>query len=100
MDMRNAARQLEALASETRLEIFQYLCNAGKNGITVGQIKEKTGIPASTLSHHIGKLVVGGLVEQKRNGRNLICTARQDQMDELVMYLANECCGEDSSIWG
>ncbi|MGD9264710.1 MAG: helix-turn-helix domain-containing protein [Lysobacterales bacterium] len=99
MDTKNAARLLEALANKTRLEIFQHLCGAGDNGITVGKINEKITIPASTLSHHIGKLVVGGLVEQQRHGRQLICTVNQHQIDDLVMYLANECCGEHSSIW-
>ena len=99
MDMNDAEKRLEALANVTRLEVFQYVCNAGKKGITVGEIKEKIDIPASTLSHHIGKLVAGGLVWQERHGRKLICTVNQVQMDELVMFLANECCGEDSSIW-
>ena len=99
MDMNDAAIRLEALANITRLEVFQHLCDAGKTGLTVGEIKEKIEIPASTLSHHIGKLVAGGLVDQERHGRKLICTVKQGRMDDLVMYLANECCGEDSSIW-
>ena len=100
MDTQETAGRLETLANVTRLEIFQHLCSAGKSGLTVGIIKDKVDVPASTLSHHIGKLVAGGLVEQKRNGRRLICTAKQDQIDELVLHLANEYCGEDSSIWG
>ncbi|MGD9020508.1 MAG: helix-turn-helix domain-containing protein [Lysobacterales bacterium] len=99
MDTKNAVKLLEALANETRLEIFQHLCSAGENGITVGKINKKIDIPPSTLSHHIGKLIVGGLVEQQRHGRQLICTVNQGQIDDLVMHLANECCGEDSSIW-
>lgn len=100
MDTKDVARQLEALASETRLAIFRQLCEAGNTGLSVGKIKEKIDIHASTLSHHIAKLVNAGLVDQARNGRTLICTARQEQVDALVMYLANEYCGADSTIWG
>ena len=100
MDAQSISNKLGALASETRLEIFQLLCNAGGDGLTVGKIRDTVDIPASTLSHHIAKLVAAGLVEQRRRQRSLVCTANQEQMDALVMYLANECCGADSSIWG
>jgi DNA-binding transcriptional ArsR family regulator len=100
MDTQSISKQMGALASETRLEIFRLLCNAGNTGLTVGKIKDIMDIPASTLSHHIAKLVAAGLVDQMRRQRSLVCTANQEQMDELVMYMANECCGPDSSIWG
>ena len=99
MQINTVAKQLEALGNETRLAIYQGLCKVGENGINVGKINEMIDIPASTLSHHISKLVTSGLVKQKRDGRTLICSRDQEQMDALVMYLADNCCGDDSEIW-
>lgn len=100
METKAVCKQLEALANETRLAVFAQLCKVGKNGMNVGHINNIVAIPASTLSHHLNRLVNAGLVNQVRNGRHLVCTANQDKVDELVMHLATECCGEDSSIWG
>ena len=94
------AGQLEALGNETRLAIYRALSEAGKTGLNVGKINEMIDIPASTLSHHINKLVNSGLVRRNRQGRSLICLAEQTEMDALVMYLADNCCGEDSAVWG
>ena len=93
------AKQLEALGNETRLAILQLLAKAGKKGINVGEINKVMEIPPSTLSHHIAKLANCGLLRQERKGRAILCTARSDQMDALVMFLAENCCGEDSEIW-
>ena len=99
MQISNAAKQLEALGHETRLAIYHNLCKTGKEGLSVGKIKEMIDVPASTLSHHITKLVMSGLVTRSRQGRMLICAPDQAKMDALVMYLADNCCGDDSEVW-
>jgi DNA-binding transcriptional ArsR family regulator len=100
MDIESAAEQLEALGNSTRLAIFIELVRAGEEGVQVGEIREKLDIPASTLSHHITKLVHSGLMTQQRLGRSLVCRAAFKAMDSLIMFLANNCCAEDSEIWG
>jgi len=100
MELEEAAVQLEALGNNTRLTIYRDLVQAGQQGSSVGQIKERLGVPASTLSHHIAKLVHSGLITQERISRSLICTANFDNMDSLIMFMANNCCSDDSSIWG
>ncbi|MCW8926429.1 MAG: metalloregulator ArsR/SmtB family transcription factor, partial [Xanthomonadales bacterium] len=100
VDTHDASKQLEALGNPTRLAICQLLVKAGRNGVNVGEINEVLTIPPSTLSHHIAKLVNAGLVSQRRKGRELICHPEPGAMDELVLYLADNCCGEDSEIWG
>ncbi len=99
MNQQTVVKHLEAIANTTRLAIFEQLVKAGENGIKVGEINNILGIPASTLSHHLAKLVNAGLVHQQREGRTLMCRAQMDAMDALVMYLANNCCGDDSGIW-
>ena len=63
-----------------------------RTDITVGQIQRELGIPASTLSHHISRLVSAGLIRQERDGRELRCRARLESLHELMAYLTSECC--------
>jgi ArsR family transcriptional regulator len=99
MNQETVSKQLEALGNTTRLAIYQQLLKADENGIKVSQINSILGIPPSTLSHHLAKLINAGLVSQQRKGRALMCRVETGAMDELVMYLANNCCGDNSEIW-
>jgi ArsR family transcriptional regulator len=88
----HAAKCLEKLGSETRLEIVRLLVRAGDEGLAVGEIQEHLGIPASTLSHHMAHLVTVGLVRQEREGRVLRCTPNFALLQDLVDLLMAECC--------
>ena len=92
MKLNQAARCLEKLGNPTRLEVFRLLVRAGTEGLPVGEIQDHLGIPASTLSHHIGHLVNVGLVSQEREGRQLICKPDFSLMDGLIGFLTAECC--------
>ena len=95
---------MEALGNTTRLEIFRLLVRAGPNGAPVGRLQELLGIPGSTLSHHIARLVRVGLVSQERRSRVLICRAEYARMDALLSFLGEECCqglaADDASATG
>ena len=92
MNVEDASRQLAVLGSPTRLEIYRLLVKAGAEGAPVGTLQEVLGIPGSTLSHHIGKLVVAGLVTQSRESRILRCRADYRRMQALLDFLQDECC--------
>ncbi|NNK57182.1 MAG: winged helix-turn-helix transcriptional regulator, partial [Desulfofustis sp.] len=62
MDLGHAAGRCAELGNTTRLSIFRLLVKAGKNGLPVGQIQSSLGIPGSTLTHHLQRLVRVGLV--------------------------------------
>jgi ArsR family transcriptional regulator len=79
MKLEKAALQLEALGNPTRLQLYRTLVRAGGEGLPVGRVQEKLGIAASTLSHHLKRLVDTGLVTS---------------MDALIGYLADECCAD------
>lgn len=96
MDLERAAQCLETLGHPTRLAIFRLLVRAGRDGLAVGEIQERLGIPASTLSHHIAQLTGAGLVRQTREGRILRCTPDFAVMDGLLGFLTEECCAESS----
>src|SRR5215204_6124817 len=72
MNIEQAAKQLEALGSPTRLEVYRTLVRAGHAGLPVGLLQEKLGIPASTLSHHLHRLILTGLVTQEWQATTLI----------------------------
>jgi ArsR family transcriptional regulator len=94
MKLEKAASQLEALGNPTRLQLYRTLVRAGAEGMPVGRVQEKLGIAASTLSHHLKRLVDTGLVTQERQATTLICRAHYPGMDALIGYLADECCAD------
>ena len=94
MKLEKASSQLEALGNPIRLQIYRLLVRAGIEGLPVGAIQDKLGMPASTLSHHVRKLVDTGLVTQERQATTLICRAHYPAMTSLIGYLSDECCAD------
>ena len=92
MKIEKAAKQLEALGNPTRLQVYRALVRAGDEGLPVGRLQEKLGIAASTLSHHLHRLILTGLVTQERQATTLICRANYPAMNGLVGFLVDECC--------
>lgn len=97
MDIEVAAKRLAELGHTTRLEIFRYLVRGGRQGVPVGEIQSELGIPGSTLSHHISRLVAVGLVLQQRDGRTLYCVPQYQELDGLIDFLKDECCINERS---
>ena len=92
LDIDTAADLLSQLGNPTRLRIVRELVRTGRTGMAVGEIQQKLGIPNSTLSHHISRLVSVGLIKQNRESRTLYCTAQYDSLRELIDFLQSECC--------
>lgn len=76
-----------ALGSEPRLEIMQLLFAAYPNGLTVGEIQGQIKIPNSTLSHHLEKLRVEGLVNSRRDKQFLWYSANAETIEGLLSFL-------------
>ena len=74
--------------------VLRLLVRAGEDGLTVGEIQERTAIPASTLAHHLGTLAAGGLVEQERRGRTVINRAAYRRLEALAAFLLEACCAD------
>ena len=89
-----AAQGFAACGAEPRLTVLRQLVRAGEGGLTVGQIQERTGIPPSTLAHHLRFLTAGGLVEQERKGRSVVNRAAYGQVRALAAFLIEECCAD------
>ena len=94
MKLEQAAKQLEALGNPTRLNLYRTLVRAGAAGRPVGYLQESLGIAASTLSHHLHRLILTGLVTQERQATTLICRANYPILQDLISFLADECCAD------
>jgi ArsR family transcriptional regulator, arsenate/arsenite/antimonite-responsive transcriptional repressor len=94
MKIERSAKQLEALGNPTRLKLYRALVRAGEAGLPVGRLQDKLKIAASTLSHHLHRLILTGLVTQERQGTTLICRADYRAMRTLIGFLVDECCAD------
>lgn len=92
METKDAALQLDALAQETRLDVFRLLVKAGPAGLNPGEIAGALGLPAPTLSFHLSQLKHAGLVAVTREGRSLRYAPDFDAMRRLMDFLIEDCC--------
>ncbi len=90
MDKSTAIAILGALAQDTRLDVFRHLAQTGPQ--PAGQVGEHFGLPLATLSFHLKTLQQAGLLDCRREGRQLIYQARCDAIVDLMAYLTEHCC--------
>ncbi len=93
MEIHETVDALAALAHETRLKVYRLLVEAGPEGIAAGAIGEELDLPPATLSFHLAHLSRTGLVKSRQEGRFVIYSADFQNMNELVGYLTENCCG-------
>lgn len=87
-----AVDALGALAHETRLSVFRMLVQAGPNGLVAGAIAERSGVPPSTMSHHLATLERAGLVQSERESRLIHYRTDFAGMRRLLAFLMQDCC--------
>lgn len=90
----DVVKALGALAQESRLAVFRLLVKRGPDGFSPGEIAERLGIAAPTLSFHLKELQNAGLISARREGRFLFYSTRFDRMKSLVGFLTDECCSQ------
>ncbi len=79
------------MGAQPRLRILLLLLSAHPEGLVVGEIQEKLGIPNSTLSHHLDKLKREGLVEVERQSTFLRYMVGTDVLEEVLRFLYEQC---------
>lgn len=92
LEKQDALAALAALAQETRLDVFRLLVEAGPDGLPAGQIAERLGIAAATLSFHLKELKSARVVHCRREGRSLFYSADFEAMNDLMAFLSENCC--------
>ena len=71
-----------AMADETRHKIMSLLCC---RWLCVSDVVDATGVSQPTVSHHLGILREAGLVEARREGKQVFYTLKQEEVAA--------CCG-------
>ena len=97
MDTKAAVVALGALAHASRLSIFRHLVELGPGGAFPGDLIQKFDLPPATLSFHLKNLSHAGLIEAEQQGRYIRYRANFTEMQDLVDYLTQNCCGGDPS---
>src|SRR2546427_11110683 len=97
MESKTAVASLAALAEDARLAIFRLLVQKGPEGLCAGDIAAKFGMAAATLSFHLKELTSAGLLVARQEGRFIYYAPNFEEMNALVSYLMENCCGGGDS---
>ncbi len=92
MDIDTAARRLAELGNPTRLQIVRLLVRVGEEGLPIGELQARLGVPASTLAFHLRGLVSANLVRQQRQGRTVRCILNSRAINEALAFAKENCC--------
>jgi ArsR family transcriptional regulator, arsenate/arsenite/antimonite-responsive transcriptional repressor len=93
LDATGTVAALAALAHEQRLAAYRLLVEKGPEGLPAGVLAERMATPPSSLTFHLQQLLQAGLVTQRRLGRQIIYAADFANVNQLVAYLTENCCG-------
>lgn len=86
------AEQLAALGHPVRLSILRFVVQAGECGSPAGEIRSHVDLPASTLSHHLKRLVEAEMLVSHNEGTFHYYAADYDSLRGLTSYLWQDCC--------
>jgi len=86
------AEQLSALGHPVRLQILRFVVQGGADGTAAGDIQAHVGLPASTLSHHLKRLVDAGLLTSRGEGTYHYYAPDFSLLRKLTSYLWEDCC--------
>lgn len=90
---RRIAAQFAALSNPQRIQIVRLLLGAYRlGGMTAGEIQAGLGIPASTLTHHLGKLESAGLITSRKHHQWIWYAAHAEGLRQMLQFLFEECC--------
>ena len=93
MKKTDAVAALAALAQDNRLDIFRLLVQAGPEGMPAGAVAGALDLAPNTLTFHFDRQRAAGLVSVRREGRSMIYAAQFEQMNALLGFLTENCCG-------
>ena len=92
MDKIQAMDCFSAMAQDSRLAIFKLLMRESPDGLRVSDISKRLSIVSSTLSGHLSVLKRSGLLNSKRNQREIYYSADLETINDLMLFIVEECC--------
>ena len=100
MEEKLALAAFAALAHETSWRCSACWCTAGPSGLPAGDIAERLGVVASTLSFHLKELDRAGLLRSWRRQRQIFYAADYEGTRTLLAFLTRDCCQGHPEICG
>ncbi len=91
-ELERHAEQLSALGHPVRLQILRFVVQGGERGAPAGDIQAHVDLPASTLSHHLKRLVEAGLVATRNEGTFHFYSVDYTALRGLTDYVWEDCC--------
>jgi DNA-binding transcriptional ArsR family regulator len=79
--LQDTASLFALLSATVRLHILWLLAGGDQD---VGTLADKTGQSVATVSHHLGKLKLAGLVRARRQGKRHVYTATDSHVLEVI----------------
>ncbi|MEP3892043.1 MAG: transcriptional regulator [Hellea sp.] len=92
MKQASAIKCLSAIAHEGRLSLMRRLIVAGPSGMASGALAAAEDINATTTSAQLLVLANTGLVNSKRNGKQVIYHANFQRFQDLIAFMMEDCC--------
>ena len=86
------AEQLSALGHPVRLKILRHVVQSGVSGTAAGEIQAHVDLPASTLSHHLKRLVDADLLMTRTEGTFHYYAPNYAALHALTEYVWEDCC--------
>lgn len=93
MDKSTTLTALQALAQDTRLDVFRLLVQANSSGLAAGEIATLLDVRQNTLSTHLAILTQAGLLTANRDGRSIRYAVNSAGLQSILGYLLEDCCG-------
>jgi len=82
--MQSQNNTFKALADPNRRQIIRYL---KEKSMTAGEIAEKFDISKPSISHHLNILKNAGLVDDKRQGQNIVYSLNTSVFEDVMRML-------------
>lgn len=91
------AEQLGALGHPVRLAVLRFVVQSGPDGAAAGDIAAHLDVPASTLSHHLKRLVDAKLLVARLEGTFHYYAPDFTALRALTDYVWEDCCKRGKS---
>ena len=87
-----AIKCLSAIAHDGRLSLLRRLIVAGPPGMASGALAAAENMNATTTSAQLLVLANTGLVNSRRNGKQVIYQANFQRFQDLIAFMMEDCC--------
>lgn len=96
IDSKHISDVFSALAHPLRVDILRTLLPRALEGLTAGELAERTNTPPSTLAHHLREMEQSEVILRRPQGRKTIVTPNLTTLSEISALLTQLCCSQST----